>query len=369
MSTQKTGILFVTLGSFTKLRGGEPGYNREASLAAQLSPDKADLLLTKRAEALAWLKQESLEHWHGVPVANLEWNHDLVAGPDFHGQDGGGAYYPALRRFDGRFFQTLGQPGRLSLFQSAHHFLFICGLYGLLRPMESVQLYSCPVSDGSPALEIWDGPLTDVLLDYIRIHNIQRVFDLTMMNARRKLIRWSDIRGELSGNVLHAAGSMSAGDYTLVALGQLMRERLLTANEDDLMGIRLGTKLSTSSQDIWFHERPTAHGPRELLPDGADELDRTRRGIVAFLNLLEGYAGTSQEKVGERIRRLADAGRLGDDLAKAMYRVMKFRNDFHHGHRTGDLSPDERHQLTADIKKLNESAQNRGWSIPEFLKR
>jgi hypothetical protein len=235
--------------------------------------------------------------------------------------------------------------------------------------MESVQLYSCPVSNGSRALEIWDGPLTEVLLDYIRINDIKRVFDLTLMSARRRLICWSDVRGELPGNVLHAAGSMSAGDYTLIALGQLMRDNLLVATEGDLLGISFGTKMGTSSQDIWFHERPTAHGPRELQPDTADELDRTRRGIVAFLNLLEGHPGSSAERTGARITRLREARQLGRELADAMHRITGLRNDFHYGHRTGELAADERKEFTADVRLVNRSAHSRRWEIPELMRR
>lgn len=269
-------ILIVTLGSFNKMTGGEGEYAVTDSLPSKLPVEDGAALRKKRGEVFGWLKSEHGAKWQGVPVAELEWNHELVRGPDFGGEDRQARYYPALRRFQGRFFQTLGREGQTKLFRSPHHVLFLCALYGLVAPMESVQLYSCPLDWGWKPFEIWEDKLTETLIAYIRENGITRVFDLTAMNVRRNLIHWSDVREVCPDQVLHAVGGMGTGDYALVSFGQLMRDSLLAAPEEDLLAIKFGTKIGTLGQDIWFHERPGHHvgGPRDYEPDLADELDR-----------------------------------------------------------------------------------------------
>ena len=72
--------------------------------------------------------------------------------------------------------------------ESKHHLLLLSGLYGLLRPLEPIQLYSCPLK--YQIAEFWDEDdlLTDVFCEYIRNQRIAKVIDLTAMDAYRKLI-------------------------------------------------------------------------------------------------------------------------------------------------------------------------------------
>jgi len=243
-------------------------------------------------------------------------------------------YYPALRRYEGRFYQALGQEGKLKLFRSKHHVLFLSGLYGLLCPMEPIQLYSCPVEFNSKPFDIWTGDtLTNVLIAYIREHGITRVFDFTAVSAYRKLISWPSIRVEVKGQVLHCFGSMAAGADLLVPFGHLMKDYFLEATEDELLHIQCGTKKGTVTQDIWFDEtpRPPSGKPHEIeraTLELADKLERQRRGVIRFLDRVEKKSsfGLSRELTGKRISRLEQENRLESEEAKAMLTITRFRN-------------------------------------------
>jgi len=360
-------ILIVTLGSFNKVARGDSNYDAQDSLAAILPSDTADSLLKTRQRALKWLMTDEEARWQGVPASGLEWNKNLVRGKDLGGDDERARYLPALYRFDGRFYQTLGREGRTKLLQSPHHVLFLCGLYGLMTPTEPIQLYSCPVESGWKIFDIWDDTLTNVLIDYMHEHRITRVFDMTAMSVRRKLIRWANVRDEAQDKVLHCVGSMAAGDYLLVAFGHLTRDFLLQATEDELLSIQFGTKKSTVNQDIWFHERPGPHarGPRDTDPDvEADELDRKKRGIIHFLNTVERDIGRQYEKVGDRVERLRRENLIEEKDRAEMQAVLHLRNKV--VYREYRPTKQELQRVKEAWDYLSRRVEDRGWDIQEF---
>lgn len=256
-------ILFMTLGSKHQMSGGEAEYNEHDSIISRLPVGPGRSLLRLRGEALTWLKEDKGARWQGVIVSELKNNANLVMGRDFRGNDDRARYFPALRRFKGKFFKTLEREGQIGLYQSRHHALFLCALYGLMTPMEPIQMYNCPLETDWPVFRMWteDDVLTNVLLAYIKKNNIGRVFDLTATETRRRLILWPAIHHELKGNVLHCFDTTSAGDDSLIPFGDAMKDYLLRAPAEELMSIQPEAEIG----GVVFREfaQPRPDMPRE----------------------------------------------------------------------------------------------------------
>ena len=99
--------------------------------------------------------------WQGVALPELVYNRHLASGPDFGG-DSRPRYRPAVERYGGRFFLGLGSDRAGALRASPHHLLLLSGLYGVVRPFEPIQLYSCPLA--SRVAQLWreDHVLTEI---------------------------------------------------------------------------------------------------------------------------------------------------------------------------------------------------------------
>ena len=120
-------MLFLTNCSLTKARGGGPEYDEREAMTAVLPSPLKGRLLERRAKVLQYLGSSPEFTWQGRPVSGLEFNRDLASGKDFGGSRTC-AYLPALRRYEGRFFQALGMDGRDRLASSGHHASFLSGL-------------------------------------------------------------------------------------------------------------------------------------------------------------------------------------------------------------------------------------------------
>ena len=324
-----SNILIVTLGSLHQIEGGEHEYNRVDSILSWLPPDSQNLLIETRAKAFRWLKDDKTATWQGIPISEHEYNKNLVRGHDFGGNDERAVYYPALRRFEGRFFLTLGLEGKRAMYLSQHHVLLVCGLYGLLTLMEPIQRYNCPIETNLKNFDIWteDNTLTDILLDYIREHGIVRAFDLTATEPRRRLISWPSVHNELGGNVLHCFSTTAAGDDALIPFGRAMAKYLLNAPAEKLLTI----KPETEEGEIIFRE---IDGPRSGMPreaelrawGQADEIERKRRGVIRFLDKTEKSRGSLIESTGGRVARLVQKGKIDRHEEYAMLVIMNWRN-------------------------------------------
>jgi len=236
-------ILFLSICSLNKARGGDPQYREQDSLAFALPPKMGRRLLKRREQVRRLVKQARRLDWQGVPLPDLEFNRGLVQGCDFGGHHAA-QYQHAIRRYEGRFFQTLGTDGKCKLYRSKHHMLFLSSLYGLLRPMEPIQLYSCPLKPQITNLWLKSKLLTDILCEYIRQYQITRVFDLTALSAYRNLIDWGRVIS-IGADVLHCFDTMSAGDYALVPFAQLLKNTLLEAPQDTLMSFEPESRMGS----------------------------------------------------------------------------------------------------------------------------
>ena len=231
-------VVFLTTCSLNKAEGGVSGYDDTATITSHLPPDLKERLLDRREAVRQLVKNDQHLVWQGVPLSKLYFNAGLAKGPDFGGRDTS-AYLPAVHRYDGRFLQAVGPEGRKLLVESKHQTLFLSGLYGLVRSSEPIQLYSCPLSHHVAERWASDGLLTDVLCGYLKPHAPAKVFDLTAIDAYRRLIDWDRVRQYVE--VLHCFDAMGAGDSALIPLGKALSSDLLLRSEDDLVGMRAET--------------------------------------------------------------------------------------------------------------------------------
>ena len=244
-------VLFLTNCSLTKSPDGGTEYDEGQAITSVLAGPLGDRLLKRRASVFQLIKQATDFDWQGTPASKLEFNRELTSGPDLGGRHTA-TYLPALDRYQGRFFKALGVEGKQRLVESKHHTLFLSGLYGLLRPMEPVQLYSCPLAPR--VAELWrkDALLTEVLCDYIERFEIAHIIDLTAIDAYRQLIDWNKV-AETNAEVLHGFDVMAAGESALVFFGECMAEQLLGLSADEIIGLpfehRLGTVILRSLRE------------------------------------------------------------------------------------------------------------------------
>ena len=228
-------VLFLTNCSLTKALGGGAGYDAGQAITSVLPNSLGERLLKRRASVFQLVKNATDFEWQGTSVSELAFNRELTLGPDLGGRRTA-AYLPALDRYEGRFFQALGAEGKQRLVESEHHTLFLSGLYGLLRPMEPVQLYSCPLAPS--VAESWrkEALLTDILCDYIKRFGIARIIDMTAIDAYRRLIDWEKIAATKT-DVLHCFDEMAAGDYALTSFGKCLAAELLGLSEDGIVDL------------------------------------------------------------------------------------------------------------------------------------
>ena len=264
-------VLFLTNCSLTKAPCGGAEYDDKQAITSVLSERLGDQLLKRRASVFQLVKNAPDFDWQGMPVSELEYNRALSSGPDVGGRHTA-AYLPALDRYEGRFFQALGATGKRKLLESRHHALFLSGLYGLLRPTEPIQLYSCPLDPQVAARWRERGLLTDVLCEYIRRFDIARIIDLTAIDAYRQLIDWEKVAAKTE--VLHCFDVMAAGESALTAFGKCVAEELIDLTQDELIDLpfdhRLGTVILRSLSE------PAAGLPSESaevkVPDPSPEI-------------------------------------------------------------------------------------------------
>ena len=256
MKRPSSMVLFLTICSFTKADGGESAYDEGSAIASVLPPKLKARLLERREAVRRLVKGRADVELQGNPLSEHEFNRVLARGADF----GGGrtaAYLPAAHRYDGRFFLALGA----KLAESRHHVLFLSGLYGLLRPSEPIQLYSCPLS--VQVAELWnsDSLLTELLCEYMRGGGVAKVFDLTGVDAYRRLIDWPKI-ADSGVEVLHCFSASAAGDSALPFFGKLLASGLLDLSEADLVGVRTETEMGS----VRFRSlpRPAPGYPKEV---------------------------------------------------------------------------------------------------------
>ncbi len=253
-----------------KAKGGQPLYEPTASVPALIEPSLGHELQTCRERVRQIVKTPGAVGWQGVSASELGFNHELQRGPDFGGRQPG-SYLPALSRYEGRFFQTLGPDRQANTRSSEHHMLFVSGLYGLVSVDEPIQLYCCPLTPAVAGQWAEVDLLTRVVCDYAQRHNILRIIELTAVMAYRNLINWNLV-SERGIDVLHCFSTMSSGDSALIPFAQLLKGKLLGWPEDQLLAIQPEDLLN----DVVFR---SVKETREGLPSELKAILRAEREV------------------------------------------------------------------------------------------
>ena len=308
-------VLFLTNCSLTKAGGGSAEYDESQAITSALPDPLGARLLERRASVFQLVKNDTNFDWQGTPVSELEFNRELSRGKDLGGRHDA-VYLPALDRYEGRFFQALSTAGKRKLVESGHHTLFLSGLYGLLRPTEPIQLYSCPLS--SQVADRWrEGALlTDVLCEYIRRFEITRIIDLTAIDAYRQLIDWEKVAATRT-DVLHCFDVMAAGDYALTSFGKCLAEELLDLTGDEIadlpFGHRLGTVILRSPGEI---ETPAVAMQPRPRPERTVEMLTIRRELDGRIR---GFGSRFWSTVENHCHPLRDQLENGGPLREVSY--------------------------------------------------
>lgn len=242
-------VLFLCCSSNRKLAGGEGAYRPAGSMPQAVSRRNRDLLAARRAvfDRIA----DGAPSMQGALLRDLPYNAHppLVPGPDLGGE-AGGKYIPAMARYRGRFYEALDPDGRGVLGESPHHWLIVSTLYGLLTLEEPIQRYSCHTQDDPGIASVWmdEGLLTSLLLEYVHLFGVGLIVDLTADGSYHDLFEWERIAADTG--VLRAFGAQNAGPALLPALGQLVRDRLLRAPAQELLGIEEHRTYLTDYEDV-----------------------------------------------------------------------------------------------------------------------
>lgn len=283
---QKGSVLILTICSNHKIRGGDPSYDADVSIAESLPPERVADMRRRRCHVYEFIKEGRIEA-DGRPLAEAPYNARLAAGPDLGGTSAA-VYMPAIQRYQGRFYTELGADRRRLAEDSVHHLLIISGLYGLLTPSEPIQGYTCHILHSQKFVETWagDGAMTSYLLAYARTHGIRRVLDLTGQRAYRNLVNWDRVARRL--DVLHAFGEQNAGPDLLPSLGHLALTWLQQDDEAVLLSARDGQSFSTDYEHVTLlsscePRAPWAREVEQALPVRAepqDDDDTIQIGVV-----------------------------------------------------------------------------------------
>jgi cytoplasmic iron level regulating protein YaaA (DUF328/UPF0246 family) len=218
----KSDTLFVIIGSHNKNPGGNAAYTDELSITTLLKPETRVDLLKTRHDIFDLIMDGKIIS-DGQNLKDLNTKIKLVRGNDLRDNQPGGLYLPAYMRFTGRLYTTITP--RDLLIHGNHHVLILTGLYGLTTPEELIQNHEIDVNHDPIIKKIWKihNILTNVLSEYIEVHHIQKVFDLTANDGYRRLIKWEQL-AKPEVNIYHCYCNDRYGDSQLMAFAKLVQE-------------------------------------------------------------------------------------------------------------------------------------------------
>jgi hypothetical protein len=368
----KSKALLLTIGCNNKLGGGHKGYDPSESIGACLPLGDAEALTDCRRQILHLIRFGDIER-HGLRIADLARNRQLVDGPDLGGESTQASYMPAAERYRGRFYAQLGPDGPALLRNSPHHVLIVTPLYGLVAPDELIQTSNCDVDDDPRFRQVWtEGDrLTDFLMAYVRLNAINLVLDLTARDSYRFLISWATVRSEVK-QVYHCFGAETAGDESLITLGTLARYFLSEAGEEQLMSIPASMQDTphTPYERVYFQRSPwpPTGAPREVEQhrkylNAADEVDRMRRCFVRVLAHLTGWNPRREKILVGRLIYQMRGSVLPEVIAECMGEVVDTRNSIEYdvNYRVTD---DRLAAVRRDYAQVKDWARRRGVNLP-----
>jgi len=238
-------ILILTLDSFHKKHEGENYvYNPKLSILSSQIDDKCkNFLIDTRKQIFHHLKAGEIIWKNGYKES--DYNDQLVLAKDFYSEASKAMYLPAIDRYDGDFFDGLGEKGKDYLLHSKHHLLILSALYGLLKPFELIQFYSCQFGEKNLCYTKWtnENGISKVFIDYIKKYKISKIFDFTAcsVTAYHECIDWDFVANETSAEILHCYHQKTTTDKALKWYGRFVRNHILLNDIDELIKIKNGS--------------------------------------------------------------------------------------------------------------------------------
>lgn len=232
LKVEKNLFLIPCSGTKRKNSTTHQDYSYSNSITRYLS-QTSDKLIEGRKEAFKLLSESGIIT-NGIKLNEHPYNKHLTVGPDFGGT-AMSRYLEAIFRYTGRFYRELGEQGINDLLKSEHYLLIVSGLYGLVTPRESIQLYECNLEEIRPFHNNWtqDDLLTNILLDYIETNEITSIVDLTSQHEYRNLIYWKKLYDKKDLNVLHAHNKNFAGPQALIEMATYLKKSLIPMKASD----------------------------------------------------------------------------------------------------------------------------------------
>jgi len=210
--------LFVICCSNHKELTGKGHYIKNSVSTA--IPGLKESLLKRRYEVFKLLMRDDTLTRSGIPLCDLPYNKNLQYGPDFGGKTPG-SYLPAYQRYKGRLYREIKKRTWLNL---NNNVIIVSGLYGILSPIENIQLYSLDINDSPQILDLWEKGdfLTNYLINFLKAKHFKRVINLIADPNYLKLINWDRISADIP--VLHAIGEQNfIGPALLPSLGSFLQ--------------------------------------------------------------------------------------------------------------------------------------------------
>jgi len=329
MKGQARNVLMIVVCCNNKKSGGGALYDRESSIASKLQPELADELLEARGRIFDWIAKGG-KTCSGDTMRELPRNQALVKGPDFGGKATGAHYLMAAERYQGAFYSELGADGPALLTQGGASVLVLSGLYGILRPAESIQDHLCHFNDHPTIRNTLTRKdlLTRAVNDFIRKTGVKTVLDFTALHSYRYLLDWDQVSREVQGRVLHLFGERTTGVELLTPLGSLAG-CLRRSSPGDLCFLEPGKFLDTPSGRIYLHS--AGHIAAKLPSQLRDELQLFEScyevvSIARFIRRLLDRRDPSSEdrEVALRIGALEYQGVIPDEVAHAMTDIVRW---------------------------------------------
>lgn len=339
-------------------------------------PDIGQRLFDARKQAFHCIKRKR----KGSASKESPLNKLLRMGPDIvpDSEEPRGRYMPALKRYDGRFYQhfktaAVDIDGCIEMLNgpSENHILIISGLYGVLRPSELIQDYSCNIPDEPEIKRLWkqDDLLTNLVIAYMIKHRVKRVFDFMADDSYRHLINWKEIENRTDETFYSRCGKQVGVDM-LPELGKAAGLLLSGKTRETLSEIEFGNTVS-QTQIAFKREQP------DWIPAGVTFSKREICAVWAIRMATNIHNFLSKEKVrllkndGKtkslewRIDRFKNGARTWAnkekrEIADTMHAIRMFRNDMVHEHDDPDAKRIE--SIKTAYKKVVEWAKRRPWA-------
>ena len=313
-------FLFIIACSNHKKSGGLSQYEKQNSILGSLSKQDKKKLLEYRELVFEFIKDGYFNR-SGKELKDLPYNSDLVRGIDF-GHSEKSSYLPAFQRYDGSLYREIDG----SVWEKRNaHLLIISGLYGLLLPEDSIQLYSLHVGDSANISDHWEKELTPFIQAYVARNKIKTIVDATADEAYSNLIKWDELKK--SSNIFSVTGEQNIGPALLVSIGEFLAKAGMVLSDSELDRIICQENVfQTRHENIYFQKKD------DLLqsPDYLTSLSKTRYSSLEVREAKADYQARSkfhgfevvfQLKVVEKMAELPK--KIRNKIPKVIIQVIK----------------------------------------------